>query len=105
MIDLSEKLQRHLIQLLSTRPEVKQLILFGSRVRGDAEARSDIDLAIVAPTASPRQWLEITFLLEEADTLLPIDVVRWEEASAPLQERILAEGKILYEQQTEPEFN
>ncbi len=104
MIDLSEKLRDHLVGLLSAWPEVEQVILFGSRARGDAEERSDIDLAIVAPAALPRQWLDITFLLEQADTLLQIDVIRWEEASASLQERILVEGKILYERETEPEF-
>lgn len=104
MIDLSEKLRDHLVGLLSARPEVEQVILFGSRARGDAEERSDIDLAIVAPAALSRQWLDITFLLEQADTLLPIDVVRWEEAAAPLREKILAEGEILYERETKPEF-
>ena len=104
MIDLSEKLRDHLVGLLSARPEVEQVILFGSRARGDAEERSDIDLAIVAPAALPRQWLDIAFLLEQADTLLPIDVVRWEEAAAPLREKILAEGEILYERETKPEF-
>lgn len=105
MITLSKKLQEHLIQALSTQSEVKQAILFGSRARGDAEARSDIDLAIVAPDASHRQWLDIVYLVEEVDTLLPIDIVRWEEAPTSLQQRILTEGKILYERETEPEFN
>jgi predicted nucleotidyltransferase len=98
MIGLQEDLQNYLIKILSARPEVKRVILFGSRARGDAEERSDIDLAIEAPRASVRQWLDICHLLEEADTLLQIDVVRWEEASAILKERILAEGKVLYEQ-------
>jgi predicted nucleotidyltransferase len=105
MTNLPEKLRKQLVHLLSAQPEVEKVILFGSRARGDAEERSDVDLAIIAPTASPRQWLEIVYLLEEVDTLLPIDIVRWEEASPPLQERILAEGKILYERQTEPEPN
>jgi predicted nucleotidyltransferase len=105
MINLPEKLRKQLVRLLSAQPEVEKVILFGSRARGDAEERSDVDLAIAAPTASPRQWLEIVFLLEEADTLLRIDIVRWEEASVPLQERILTEGKVLYERQTEPELN
>ena len=105
MINLPENVQMQLVRLLSAQPEVEKVILFGSRARGDAEERSDIDLAVAAPTASPRQWLDIVFLLEEADTLLPIDLVRWEETSALLQERILVEGKILYERETEPEFN
>ncbi len=97
MTNLPEKLHNQLIRLLSAQLEVEKVILFGSRARGDAEERSDIDLAIVAPTASPRQWLDLTFLLEETDTLLPIDLVRWEEVPQMLKERILAEGEILYE--------
>jgi predicted nucleotidyltransferase len=94
---IPEKLQEHLISLLSACPEIERVVLFGSRARGDAEERSDIDLAIVAPRATPRQWLEISFRLEEVDTLLPIDIVRWQEASSALKARIAAEGKILYE--------
>jgi len=104
MINLPKKLQHQLLYLLSAQPEVEKIFLFGSRARGDAEERSDIDLAIVAPTATIRQWLDITFLLEQVDTLLPIDLVRWEEAAAPLRDKILAEGEILYERQIQPEF-
>jgi uncharacterized protein len=87
----------HLVYTLAARPEVQCIILFGSRARGDATARSDIDLAIEAPQATRRQWLELTSLVEEAPTLLPIDLVRLEEAPPALRTRILAEGKTLYE--------
>ena len=93
-----EDLINQLVRILSANPEVLRVVLFGSRARGDAEERSDVDLAVEAPNASQRQWLHIATQLEEADTLLKIDLVRWEQASAALKERILAEGKILYEQ-------
>ncbi len=96
-IAISTRLKEHLGQLFSTRREIEKVIVFGSRARGDADARSDIDLAIVAPTATTRQWLDISFRLEDTDTLLTIDIVRWEDASATLKERIIAEGKVLYE--------
>ena len=86
-----------LVQALAIRPEVQRIILFGSRARGDAVIRSDIDLAIEAPDATRRQWLELTILVEEAQTLLPIDLVRLEETSPALREQILAEGKTLYD--------
>lgn len=103
---LPTTLKDQLAHLFATRPEIEKVILFGSRARGDAEERSDIDLVIVAPTATPQQWLDIEFHLEEADTLLQIEVVRWEEASPSLKKRIATEGKLLYERhqtKAEPE--
>ncbi len=96
-VDIPPGVKSSLEQLFSAHPEIEKVFVFGSRARGDGDDRSDIDLAIVAPTATPRRWLEVVFALEEADTLLSIDVVRWKEASVALRERILAEGKVLYE--------
>ncbi|MEW6379024.1 MAG: nucleotidyltransferase domain-containing protein [bacterium] len=89
-----------LVRLLSAQSAVERVVLFGSRARGDAEERSDIDLSIEAPGALQRQWLEILFRLEEIDTLLPIHAVRWEEASDVLKRRIQVEGRVLYERST-----
>jgi predicted nucleotidyltransferase len=86
-----------LVQALAVRPEVQRIVLFGSRARGDATARSDIDLAIEAPDSTRRQWLELTLLVEEAQTLLQIDLVRLEETSPALHAQILAEGETLYD--------
>ena len=86
-----------LVTALSARGEVRRVILFGSRSRGDAGERADVDLAVEAPRATQRQWLDIARLAEEADTLLPIDLVRLEAASPGLRARILREGRTLYE--------
>jgi predicted nucleotidyltransferase len=94
---IQENLKAQLLGILSARPEVMRVILFGSRARGDAEERSDIDLAVEAPSASERQWLDIANEVEEADTLLKIDLVWCEQASPALKERIMDEGRILYE--------
>jgi uncharacterized protein len=91
------RLQEQLVQLLSQQSGIKRVILFGSRARGDAGERSDIDLSIEAPDIHGRQWLEMVFLLEEIDTLLPIDVVRWEDAPDTLKRKIQTEGMVLYE--------
>jgi predicted nucleotidyltransferase len=74
---------------------VQRVILFGSRARGDARERSDIDLAVRAPDVSQRDWLAIVEAVENAETLLRIDLVRLEEAPEALRERILAEGRVL----------
>jgi predicted nucleotidyltransferase len=86
-----------LVAQLSAEPSVRRVILFGSRARGDAEARSDVDLAVEAPGASARDWLRLVDMAEDADTLLAIDLVRLEEAPSDLRQRIEAEGLALYE--------
>ncbi len=78
-------------------PEVERILLFGSRAKGDAEPRSDIDIAVSCPAADTRTWLDICRLAEEAETLLKVDFVRLEEASPEFRERIESEGRVLYE--------
>ena len=101
VVNLPERFIRDLEQRVFTRPEVQRVILFGSRARGDAGERSDIDLAIEAPEATRPQWTDLSlFLREDAATLLEVDVVRLEQASERLRERILREGQVLYERTT-----
>ena len=88
---------RRTVARLSAEPAVRRVILFGSRARGDARPRSDVDLAVEAPGASAGEWLRLADIIEDADTLLSVDLVRLEEAPEDLHRRILAEGRTLYE--------
>ncbi|MBI5447140.1 MAG: nucleotidyltransferase substrate binding protein [Gammaproteobacteria bacterium] len=65
-------------QRLKKLPFVDEIWGYGSRARGDHQARSDIDLAMVCPQASSEEWKNIQDILEEADTLLKIDCVRFD---------------------------
>jgi uncharacterized protein len=97
ILELAARLARH--------PAVERVRLFGSRARGDAFARSDIDLAVDAPGMDPHDWLRISLdFAEEAPTLLLIDLVRLEEAPAHLREQILDEGIVVYERARTPAF-
>ncbi|HTT83298.1 MAG TPA: nucleotidyltransferase domain-containing protein [Rhizomicrobium sp.] len=78
-------------------PEVERIVLFGSRARGDAAPRSDIDLAIACPRADPKVWSDIIEAADEAPTLLQIDLVRMETAPPELLAEIAREGRVLYE--------
>jgi uncharacterized protein len=93
--DLARRLARH--------PAIERVWLFGSRARGDCFERSDIDLAVDAPTMDPYDWLKITLDFEdEAPTLLLIDLVRWEEAPEGLRAQIRDEGIVIYERARAP---
>lgn len=88
-------------QNLKQLPFVQQIILYGSRARGDFKERADIDLAIFCPKATLSDWNQIISILENADTLLKIDCVRLDQLSNenPLRQSIIREGKVLFQRQ------
>lgn len=77
---------------------VEEIWLFGSRARSNYEDRSDIDLAILCPTATAIDWQLILELIEKSDTLLKIDCVRFDALpiTNKLRDNILKFRKILY---------
>ena len=86
-----------LTRRLAEHPAVERVWLFGSRARGDNFERSDIDLAIEAPTMDD-DWLKIKLDFEDAaPTLLLIDLVRFEDAPEHLREQIRDEGIMVHE--------
>jgi predicted nucleotidyltransferase len=88
--DLAGRIARH--------PAVERVWLFGSRARGDNFARSDVDLAIEAPSMDHDDWLRIKLSFDdEAPTLLLTDLVRIEDAPEHLREQIRDEGIVVYE--------
>jgi predicted nucleotidyltransferase len=82
---------------LKAFPEIERIVLFGSRARGDAPPRADIDLAVACPTADAVKWSDIVEAAEAAPTLLQIDLVRMEGAPSELLSQIVREGRVLYE--------
>jgi predicted nucleotidyltransferase len=82
---------------IGKNPHVEKVILFGSRARGDQRERSDIDLAVVGAEIADSEWTDIWSYVDDAPTLLGIDLVRFEEAPDTLRESILKEGIALYE--------
>ena len=87
------------LRQLTALPFVEALYLFGSRARGDARERSDIDLALMCPTATDDQWLQVLAIIEQADTLLCIDCVRLdaEPPASTLRAAIEQDKQVLYE--------
>ncbi len=87
------------IERLKKLPFVDALWLFGSRARGDHHSRSDIDIAVICPTATDQDWLKVFEIIETADTLLKIDCVRLEKGrlSDELCNNIERDKKVIYE--------
>ena len=83
---------------LTEFPFVERIYLFGSRARDDNSSRADIDLAIVCPNATDEDWNNILTILDEADTLLQIDCVRFDKIQKEkFKNAILLNNKILFD--------
>lgn len=83
------------IEDLAKKYQIKKVILFGSRARGDYRQTSDIDLATVGGD-------HIRFALdvdEETSTLLKFDIVNLDgPVQIELRHSIESEGVTLYEE-------
>lgn len=83
------------IRILAQKYHVQQVLLFGSRARGDYKRTSDIDLAVRGGDID-------CFALdveEETSTLLMYDIIDMEANMQPeLLESIKREGIVLYEE-------
>ena len=98
---LESEVQR-MVRILSRRPEVREVILFGSLGRGTARFHSDIDLLIVADT-DLRLADRIEQMLRLLRPRISADVIVYtprEWASDPgtelFRRRVRAEGRVLY---------
>lgn len=94
----SARAERALIARAERIAKVARMIAFGSRARGDARHHSDLDVAVSCPTATPEQWVRIYHELQDADTLLVIDLHRLEDASPEFRSQIEREGRVIYGQ-------
>ncbi len=100
---LQQKIQWLLEDLKGYQPE--KVILFGSAARGEMDSFSDLDVVIIKRTEAPfvQRGVEAAKLFRPG--LGPVDLFvytpeefsRMVEEEAPFFERILSEGKILYE--------
>ena len=67
------------IKKLSKLSYIEKIILYGSRAWDDHNDRSDIVIAIAAPSATNKQWLfEVMSIINNANTLLKIDCVKFD---------------------------
>uniref|UniRef100_C6E103 DNA polymerase beta domain protein region n=1 Tax=Geobacter sp. (strain M21) TaxID=443144 RepID=C6E103_GEOSM len=95
---LLERDLEHILAAVKSLPEISQLVLFGSRAKGNFKTGSDVDLAIKGAAVSYETALKLAEILNE-EKPLPyfFDVVHYEGVSEPgLIEHIDRVGVVLY---------
>ena len=97
LINLPESIQKFVHELVvQTNPE--QVILFGSRARGDHRPNSDFDLACKFKNKDASAWTRfLVFSEDEALTLFQVDVVDYDEVRDEYKKNIDREGQVIYE--------
>ena len=94
-----DKIVRRIVE--HYRPE--KVILFGSRARGEADSKSDIDLAVIAETKKRfvERLRESVDVVPEGDVDIliytPREAAEMIEKKNRFMERIISEGKVVYE--------
>ena len=93
-VDLPERVNTDLRKIAS-QYDVAKIVLFGSRARGDNQAKSDVDIAVYGC----RDFTNFYFDVEEKVwTLLTFDIVNMDnDVSEELKREIKRDGVVIYE--------
>ena len=109
MTRVDDTLLARMVQVIVDEVDPEQVILFGSRARGDASAGSDVDLIIVESTPfdegrnrhveESRLWRALASFHVPKDILVYSrdEVDYWRDSLNHVLARALREGKVLYE--------
>lgn len=93
IIGIDDSIEQDIISI-AIKNDIKKLILFGSRARGDFKRTSDIDLAVEGGNISAFA-VQVD---EEVSTLLEFDIINLDgRVQKELLESIRREGVLLYE--------
>lgn len=85
-----------LYDIFYNTPNLQQVILFGSRARGDHKPLSDIDLAISTDNLKAIKYIKSK--IEESNILLKVDVVELNSIeSQKLIDNIIADGVVIWD--------
>ncbi|MFD2759922.1 nucleotidyltransferase family protein [Lentibacillus juripiscarius] len=97
-LNISERFVNELVNYCSSNHGISQVILFGSRARGDFHPNSDIDLAIRTKNTSHSEQNIMEDRIQEMSTHLKLDIVFMNRLTKKdLISNINQEGVIIYE--------
>ena len=103
LFGLSETIRDSLCEVFARFPKIERVLIYGSRAAGRYRPQSDIDLAVIAPTMSDREFCIVWMALDDLPILFRLDVELWHQATNPARKQAMIDDGIpLYEANQPP---
>ncbi|MBQ7662356.1 nucleotidyltransferase domain-containing protein [Prevotella sp. E13-27] len=95
---LSDSVIKELQDVFRRHANIRKVLIFGSRSKGNYRTGSDIDLAIADSKIDYRQLLDIQCEIENLELLYSVDLLDYEsKKGTPIGEHIDRVGQVFYE--------
>ena len=95
---LSDTVIRELQDVFRRHANIKKVLIFGSRSKGNYRTGSDIDLAIVGDGIDYNQLLGILCEIDDLELLYTVDLLDYQKKKGtPIGDHIDRVGQIFYE--------
>ncbi len=94
---LSPAIIEDLRQVFSHYPEVHQVLIFGSRAKGNFKDGSDIDLAVIAPSMNDSTFTRLWHEIDALPLVFKVDLLHWDRLSnTKLKQNAQCSGRQLF---------
>jgi len=80
---IEDSIWERILSVLKANASIKQIILFGSRAKGNFRNGSDIDLALKGKSISADDVLDLRLKLDELNLPWEIDLLHYETITDP----------------------
>lgn len=95
---LSDSVIKELQDVFRRHANIRKVLIFGSRSKGNYRTGSDIDLAIADSKIDYRQLFDIQCEIENLELLYSVDLLDYEsKKGTPIGEHIDRVGQVFYE--------
>jgi predicted nucleotidyltransferase len=95
---LSDTVIKELQDVFRRHANIRKVLIFGSRSKGNYRAGSDIDLAVIGSDVDYNLLLDILCEIDDLDLLYSVDLLDYQKKKGtPLGDHIDRVGQVFYE--------
>jgi predicted nucleotidyltransferase len=88
---------RDIVHVFRRYPHIEQVLIFGSRAKGEDKPYSDIDLAVVAPNMDDQEFSRLWNELDALELVFKLDVLHLDKLGQQrLKDSIMTHGQYFY---------